>query len=225
MLFDAHCHLSLLKKTYPQVFIAAVSMDFASSLDTISLKSDTVLTGIGLHPWNANKENLEKFELLLDKADFIGEVGLDFKYSNADKDTQIETFNFFLERTFKKTINVHALEAWKEALDILKEASVERALLHWYSGPPELLKNIQELGYFISINPSVTFQEKHRKIAQLAPLEIIVTESDGGYEYKGKILEPTQINDTIDFLSQLKKIDKEEIKKIIEKNFKKLYNI
>jgi len=183
--YDAHCHYSNLGKIYNDFFIAAVSVDYRSSLKTLALKTKNILKGMGMHPWYINKLEVKKILKTVQKADFIGEVGLDFKYSKVNREIQKEIFNYFINisKEMDKTLNIHAYAAWKEAFRLLLRNDVKRAILHWYNGPLELLKDIEGAGYFITINPSFTYKEKHRKVLEKASLEIILTESDGGYVY------------------------------------------
>ncbi|HDD56745.1 MAG TPA: hypothetical protein ENG18_01845 [Nitrososphaeria archaeon] len=99
---------------------------------------------------------------------------------------------------------------------------VRRALFHWYTGPIRLLKDIGEAGYYISINPAVKIQPKHRRILENAELEMIITESDGPYNYRGLKLKPTMISDLIEFISNIKDVDRISLEKIIERNFERL---
>ena len=225
MYYDAHCHYSYLKKNYENFVIAAVSMDYESSLDTLRLKSQNILAGVGIHPWKVHEEPLENIIPLVQKADFIGEVGLDYRYAKAEKELQIRYFKKFAELAAEqnKLINVHALDAWEDAFKILQDYNVKKAIFHWYTGPITLLKDIEGAGYFITVNPSVTFQKKHQEVVSKAPIEIILTESDGGYEYRGRLLEPIHIIEAIKEISRIKGIDEEEVNKIVEINFKKAY--
>jgi len=222
MYYDAHCHYSYLKKNYENFIIAAVSMDYKSSVDTLSLKSPNILAGVGIHPWKVHEEGLENVLPLIQKADFIGEVGLDYKYAKAEKSLQIKYFEKFAEiaSAQNKLINVHALDAWEDAFKILQTYNVKKAIFHWYTGPITLLKDIEGAGYFITVNPSVTFQEKHQEVVSKVPIESILTESDGGYEYKGRMLEPIYISEAIKEISKIKGIREEEVKEVVERNFK-----
>lgn len=224
--YDAHCHYYSLKKKYEGYVIAAVSDDYSSSLETLSLKDKYILTGVAIHPWNVHKEPIEPVLKLIPKADFIGEVGLDYRLAQAPKEVQIQYFTKFLEVSEGKLINVHALDAWKDAFNLLIKYDIKRAIFHWYSGPLELLKDIEGAGYYITVNPSVTFQKKHQKVVENAPLTMLLTESDGGYEYKGRLLEPIYIPEALDFLKKIKgmEMEKEKIMKIIEDNFRKAFN-
>ncbi|AAY80635.1 TatD family hydrolase [Sulfolobus acidocaldarius] len=226
MYYDAHCHyISLRGKKYDEFIIAAVSMDYDSSLSTVSLKNEKILVGVGIHPWNVHNENLDRVLELTEKADFIGEVGLDYRYAKADKESQIKYFQAFVDRAIEedKLVNVHALDAWRDSFNILTRSGVKRAIFHWYTGPEDLLKDIEGAGYYITINPSVSFQQKHLRVLEKAPLEIILTESDGGYEYRGKMLEPTDIPIALKIISKVKAVEEEELKRIIERNFKNAF--
>ena len=225
MYYDAHCHYSYLKKKYENFVIAAVSMDYMSSLDTLSLKSPNILAGVGIHPWKVHEEELESVLPLIQKADFIGEVGLDYRYAKAGKELQLKYFEKFAEiaSVQNKLINVHALDSWEDAFKILQTYNVKRVIFHWYTGPITLLKDIEGAGYFITVNPSVTFQKKHQEVVSRASLDIILTESDGGYEYKGRMLEPIYINEAIKEISKIKGIEEEEVKEVVERNFKKAF--
>jgi TatD DNase family protein len=89
----------------------------------------------------------------------------------------------------------------------------------------ELLKEIEGAGYFITINPSVTFQEKHKRVLEKAPLEILLTESDGGYVYRGRLLEPPMVRESLESIAKVKGISLEDAEKAVERNFKRAFNI
>lgn len=224
MYYDAHCHYNFLNREYPGYIIAAVSMDYSTSIQTINKKSKNILVGVGIHPWNAEKEKIDNVIPLVKDADFIGEVGLDYRY-NPQKDIQLRYFRRFLEiaKELNKPVNVHSLDSWSDVLKLLLDYDIKRAIIHWYSGPIELLRDIEGAGYYITINPSVTFQQKHRLVAEKAPVDIILTESDGGYIYKGRLLEPTQIPELVRYLANIKGVSEEDMNKIIEMNFNKVY--
>ncbi|BDB97891.1 TatD family hydrolase [Saccharolobus caldissimus] len=223
--FDAHCHYSFLRKRYEGYFIAAVSMDYQSSLDTLSLKSDNILVGVGIHPWRVHEEDINRVLPLINRADFVGEVGLDYRFAKASRDLQIAYFERQIEESKGKLINVHALDAWEDAFNILIKHNVKRAIFHWYTGPLTLLKDIEGAGYFISINPSVTFQKKHQNVLEKADLRILLTESDGGYEYRGKLLEPTDIPEILIYMSKVLGLDEDYLIRIIRDNYARAFSI
>ncbi|MGC9147953.1 MAG: TatD family hydrolase [Sulfolobales archaeon] len=240
MIYDAHCHLHEFPDEYIErlvssnnYVITAVSDDFRSSLRTLKLYEkfrESINPCIGIHPWvieRTDKKDLEMVLGLIERLNIgcIGEVGLDRVFVPQSIDKQIEFFLQILEFAKSKDIvlNIHAPGAWSQVLELLRRYDIGKAIIHWYTGPQELLREIGENGYMISINPAVKIQRKHQEIVSKADLEIILVESDGPYEYKGLKLSPELIEDTISFIAEIKKIDSRELKKIIQSNYKKLF--
>ena len=234
MLIDAHCHAHAFSDAelgeFSKIRIIAVSEDLESSRRTINLSKrfNNITPFIGIHPWNlesVSKGEIEEvFRLLrLGVARGVGEVGVDGRIKRSVR-KQVEVFKLFCKVSAELDLpmNIHALNAWDEVLRIMLKMDVRRALFHWYTGPIRLLRDIGEAGYYISINPAVRIQPKHRKILENAELDMIMTESDGPYNYKGLRLTPTMINDLIEFISNVKGVDKVSLEKIIERNFERL---
>ncbi len=236
MLIDAHCHLHEFKDQEiwsftKDIIIAAVSDDFKSSKRTIKLaeaQPGKILAFIGVHPWELGKvsftEVKEVAELAADeRVAGIGEVGLDKKFVKNTFSKQLEVFTLFvkLARDHDLPMNVHAPEAWREVLDILRKHDIERAIIHWYTGPLELLEEIEDLGFFITVNPAISIQKKLRRVVEVAPLEVILTESDGPYKYRGMGLSPKLIPKVIEEIASLKGFPPKKVASTISDNFKR----
>ena len=241
MIYDAHCHLHEFPDEYIErlinsknYVITAVSDDLRSSLRTLKLYEkfrDSINPCIGIHPWVIEKTDKKDLEVILGLIErlnvkCIGEVGLDRVFVPQSIDKQTQFFLQILEFARGKDIvlNIHAPGAWSQILELLQRYDISKAIIHWYTGPQELLRELREGGYMISINPAVKIQKKHQEIVSKADLEMILVESDGPYEYKGLKLSPELIEDTINLIAEIKKIDSLELKKIIESNYKKLFN-
>ncbi len=237
---DAHSHLhgfsddeirSIIAEL--DIYIVAVAENLSSSLRTLGLRkiSDRIYPCIGLHPWETKGEDaLNEVEEILKYANnayCFGEIGLDKRFNTENFNVQKEVFYRFVEASLKtkKPLNIHALDAWKETLDIVSSMGVKKAIFHWYSGPTTLLPKIEDNGYFITINPSVTFQKKHGAVLKAAPLSIIITESDGPYNYKGRILNPRMIPKTLEYISETKNIEINKLEEIIMNNFKQYLSL
>lgn len=224
--FDAHCHCDGLPSLdYENYVIACVSTDYESSVKTLNFKSQRVLVGVAVHPWEVHREDYKRVLELVGQADFVGEIGLDYRFAKASKEDQARVLTEFAREAKDKTFNVHALDAWRDALDILIKNDVRRAIFHWYSGPVELLKDIEGAGYFITINPFVKSQKKHGVAAEKADLSIVLTESDGGYEYRGVFLKPDMIPETLQYLAKIKGVEVEELKAKVRENFLKAFGL
>jgi len=120
-------------------------------------------------------------------------------------------------------VNVHAPDAWADVVEELRRSDVDRALIHWYTGPLHLLDTIRDLGYYISINPAVTIQKKHQEVAAAADRRIVLVESDGPYEYRGLRLVPPLIEKTVEKMAELWSTTPEYVREIVEENAKRLW--
>ncbi len=215
------------------IHIVAVSENLSSSLRTLGLRkiSDRIYPCIGLHPWEANSDDAlsEVDEILKHSRDTFcfGEIGLDRRFNTENFNVQKEVFYMFVEASLKtkKPLNIHALDAWEETFDIVSSMGVKKAIFHWYSGPTTLLSKIEKEGYFITINPSVTFQKKHGAVLRAAPLSIILTESDGPYNYRGRILNPRMIPLALEYISKTKNIELNKLEEVIISNFKRYLSL
>lgn len=234
---DSHCHLYEYSESDVEDFtsyflIAAVSDDIYSSLKTLTIASkySNVIPCIGIHPWevgNTPKEHIGKIVDLISKYEVkcLGEIGLDRRFVPETIDRQREFFIQLLQiaQDYDLTMNIHAVNTWAEVLGLLRKYDIERAIFHWYTGPLDLIDEIVDAGYYISINPAYTVQEKHRKVIHYADLEYIVTESDGPYNYRGLKLNPKMIKETVKYIAEIKGLNIEKVRNIIYENFKKIF--
>ncbi|MDM7275616.1 MAG: TatD family hydrolase, partial [Thermoprotei archaeon] len=152
-------------------------------------------------------------------------VGLDRRFLGLETwSLQVRIFREFLKLAadIDAFVNIHAPDAWSEALGELIRAGVERAMFHWYTGPQDLAEVIGGLGYKISVNPAVKIQEKHARIAATTPLEYIVFESDAPYNYRGLKLTPLMIKESIALVAKLKNTTQNHVEEIAELNSRKL---
>ena len=236
MYVDAHCHLYAFEdgeiiKIFDELDISmlAVSENIESSKRSIDLTSisEKIYPCVGLHPWEVKgEESLQEAEEIIGmhkRAKCFGEIGLDKRFNTENYEYQKEIFYKFVEASskLKMPLNIHALDAWKEVFEIISSYGIKKAIFHWYSGPIDLLKKIEEHGYFITINPSASFQKKHGAVLRHSPTSILLTESDGPYNYKGRVLHPRMVPETVQLIADLKKIDRNELLNIIQSNFRK----
>ncbi len=218
MFVDAHVHYHELGRSYKDVIILAVSDDLESSRKTLSLAGEMVLPCAGIHPWcveNSSLRDLEELERMLKRGKIVclGEIGLDGRRRNSYS-RQIEFFTEQLRMAadFSLPVNLHTLDAWREVLDMLDRYEIEGAIFHWFTGPLDLLGELRSRGYFITINPAVMIQEKHMRVLVEAPLDMILTESDGPYVYRGIRLDPSMIPALVSVISKVKGISTEDLK-------------
>ncbi len=236
-LVDAHCHLHeftdvRIREFVSNFTIVAVSDDEPSSRKTLELAKtyDSVVPCVGVHPWMVDKvpsDEADKVCKLAGEAMCIGEVGLDTKFVPDTIERQREFFLKFLNvaKEYSLPMNIHSAGAWREVFDLVIKYDIERANFHWYTGPLDLLEEIVNKGYFVSINPAIKIQKKHQEVAKLVPLDRLLLESDGPYSYRGLELEPPLIRDTVNFLSNLKNVPPQEIIEKVRNNLRTFLKI
>jgi TatD DNase family protein len=236
MLIDAHCHAhaldeEVLRRIEDRTIVIAVSEDLESSLKTLGLteKFENIMPFIGVHPWSLEEITRQEIDDVItlvereEDARGIGEVGIDGRRRNREK--QMEVFKMFckLSAEYDLPMNIHARDAWREALEVLRRMDVKSAVIHWYNGPLDILEEIRESGYMITINPAARIQPKHRDVLEEAPLDMILTESDGPYKYRGLSLRPDMVEDLVKLIAEVKGMPVEDIEEVIEFNFRRLF--
>jgi len=238
---DAHVHLSDFSREEIEEFVEegyimiAVSEDYESSLKTLELRDlypENVKACVGIHPWKTRepiniRSELEKVLDLVKEADCIGEVGLDKKFvPEPTLNDQQYLFTAFIDQAIQtgKPLNIHSAGAWRETLEALHEKEAKKVILHWWTGPLELLKEIIKHEFFVTVNASIKIQPKSRNIARELPLSLLLTESDGPYNYRGLYLNPKLLPETLHIISQIKGVPLEDLEHNIWKNFLKLFN-
>ncbi len=204
-LIDTHAHLEEIEKLEQALTeaksanimaIIAVGSDGKSNQKVLQFAQTYkgfIYPALGLHPWNLRDSDivrdLEFIETHIDKAVAIGEVGLDYHKkvrAIAEKDLQKRALREVLKlaKINKKPAIIHSRYAWRDALDLVEEAQVEKAVFHWYTGTSSVLRDIVSQGYFISANPAIEYHEEHRRAVKEIPLERLLLETDSPVVYR-----------------------------------------
>lgn len=233
-ILDAHCHLheysdEEIEKEIANLGIAviAVSDDAQSSRRTLELaeRYSWVIPALGLHPWEVEPDRISEVDEIIElvrsyRVRILGEIGLDKRFRRETYMYQLEVFKRFLEvaKEMDLAMTLHCVDAWREVLDLVSRASVRVAVFHWYTGPVELLQEIKDRGFYISINPAIVVQDKHKLIAKHAPEDIMLVESDGPYNYRGTRLGPHLIDRAIEEIARVRNDDPENVRRIIVEN-------
>ena len=250
-LVDTHAHLEEIENL-GQVLaearlanvaaIIAVGSDYASNQKVLRLAKaykGFVYPALGWHPWNINESeidrNLEFIESHIDKAVAVGEIGLDYHKkvrARADKDLQKRALKELLgiAKAHKKPVVIHSRYAWRDALDLVEEAQLEKAVFHWYTGTSSVLRDIVSRGYFISATPAVEYHEEHRRAVKEIPLGRMLLETDSPVVYRrGSEFEyearPADIIRSLRGAAQLRGVSEAQIAEVTTANALRLFGI
>ena len=203
-LIDTHAHLDEIEniekvlaeaKAAGVVAIIAVGADLPSNQKTLEIAAKHqgfVYPALGWYPGNIKEteisDNLEFIEANIDKAVAVGEIGLDYSKwvrAVADKDLQKRALRELLKiaRDSEKPALIHSRYASRDALDMVIEAGLEKAVFHWYTGTSSVLRDIIAQGYYLSVTPAVEYHEEHRRAVKEMPLERMLLETDAPVVY------------------------------------------
>ena len=201
-LIDTHAHLDELKnldlaleeaKKAGVIAIVAVGSNQQSNIETLEISQkhrDLVHPALGLHPWQlANlgpseiDDNLRFVEQNIASAVAVGEIGLDYDKrvrKVAPKELQQEVLGRLLNiaRRHARPAIIHSRYAWRDALSLVQNVGIDRAVFHWFTGFSSVLKDIIDGGYFVSATPASEYHEEHRRAIKEAPLRRLLLETD-----------------------------------------------
>jgi len=204
-LIDTHAHLGEIEnleqaiakaKSANIIAIIGVGSDYESNQKVLQLAQshkDFVYPAIGWHPWNLKSleidRNLEFIEAHVGQVVGIGEIGLDYHKrvrAVAEKDLQKRVLREILKiaQKYKKPVIIHSRYAWRDALSLVEEAQLEKAVFHWYTGTSSVLRGIVSQGYFISATPAVEYHGEHRRAVKEIPLDKLLLETDSPVVYR-----------------------------------------
>lgn len=164
---------------------------------------ERVRVALGFHPLAVPRDvahELALFRRLLDRTDYVGEVGLDHSQQGRESAaTQRDIFEriLALPDIGKKVLTVHSRRAEKETVGLLVAAGAT-AILHWYSGPLGAIDGALDAGLYFSVNPAMLRSRNGRRIIDALPRERVVTETDAPYTKVGsRPSEPRDVPDVV----------------------------
>ena len=250
-LIDTHAHLEEIDnleqaiteaKSANVIAIIGVGSDCQSNqkvLDLAQAYKGFVYPALGWHPWNLKSSeidrNLEFIEAHLGQVVGIGEVGLDYHKrvrAVAERDLQKCVLREILKiaRRYKKPVSIHSRYAWRDALSLVEEAQLEKAVFHWYTGTSSVLRDIVSQGYFISATPAVEYHEEHRRAIKEIPLERLLLETDSPVVYRmGSEFEyearPADVLRALKGAARLKGVSEAQIAEVTTNNALKFYGL
>jgi TatD DNase family protein len=210
-----------------------------NELLAIAEAHENVYCSVGTHPHNAHEEldiPVEEIVRLTahPKVVAIGEAGLDYHYKHSTPEAQAEGFRRHIAaaRATGLPLEIHTREADEDTARILADEHAKGAfpaILHCYTGGPELAQRALALGLYVSFTGVVTFKKSDalREIAKAVPLDRLLIETDAPYlapePYRGKINEPAFVVHTAKALAEIKGVSAEELAAATTENFFRLF--
>jgi TatD DNase family protein len=184
-LFDSHCHLQddrLLPEVDAVLGRAAAAgvirmvccgsseEDWRRVLD-LSKRYEAVIPAFGVHPWYVDGCTdgwFERLEQLLQEnpTAAVGEIGLDHALEERNDELQLSVFYRQLQLAHRlgRPASIHCRRAWGSLAGLLRrEPEIARGcVIHSYSGPAELVEELQRHGLLLSFSGSITHERNRR---------------------------------------------------------------
>src|SRR6202453_3401258 len=254
MLIDSHCHLDFPDfATELDAVVARARSAGIQRLVTISTRvarHDALLAiaerfpdvycSVGTHPHYAHEElDVTAADLVertrAAKVVAIGEAGLDYHYDNSPREAQERGFRTHIAaaRETGLPLVIHTREADEDTARILEEETGQGAfpaVLHCFTGGPDLARRAIALGLFISFTGILTFKNSTalRAIAAELPPDRILVETDAPYlapnPFRGKRNEPAYVAETAKVLAETRGVSLDEIARQTTENFFALFS-
>lgn len=243
MLLDAHTHLdryddvtldaALHEIAAQRILTVAVAMDPPSYARTLEIagRSSLVLPCFGVHPWQAHRyaDDLDALRPLIDTSLLLGEIGLDYVW---DEDpthypAQRAVFAYILQAAAaqNKIVNLHTKGAENDVVTLLNRFGVRRAIVHWYSGPRDAFDALIAHGCYFTFGVEVLRSTDIQTLAQRAPLDRLLTETDGPEGLRwltGEVGMPHHITDVLQSLAALRGLSVTDVKSLAMANWQRL---
>lgn len=238
---DTHCHLDLYqdmtivaRECEKRLIWTIAVTNLPSIWQSISnqlAEYQHIRVALGIHPQLAAEhgQELKLFMQLLEKARYIGEVGLDgSKEGVASLPQQKKIFEAIIQACAEqqgKVLTVHSRGAVKDVLAMLELLGAKNngIILHWFTGTATQMLQAVELGCYFSVNPQMVKSQSGINLISQIPPDRILTETDGPFIRHGREpAQPWHVVDVVTRLAMLWQITPQQANERIADNFKRL---
>ncbi|MCK5394731.1 MAG: TatD family hydrolase [Gammaproteobacteria bacterium] len=251
-LIDSHCHLDfesfdndreqVIQRAKDNhildIVIPGTEKVFWERINKLCTKYKQLHPCYGLHPYwvnNHDKQDVDSLSKYIENTlpVAIGECGLDFRDQQADKKTQLYFFEAQLEiaNNHQLPVVIHSVKATETAILSIKKFKDLKGMIHSYSGSIEQARQLIDLGFFISVCGSVTYDNAKtiKSVVKEIPLTSLLLETDSPDQADKKNMnkrnEPAYLINTLDAISKLRDTSQTMIAQQTTKNAKGLFKI
>ena len=184
-MIDAHAHPGTQQERQIRERLGIATLlcgtDPASAADVLACAAGSAVFTpcCALHPWKAADFQPEAMLPFLEQCPVVGETGLDSVWCDTPMNAQTEAFLWqldYAQRTGKPVV-LHTKGREWEAAQILRRYTMPK-VVHWYSCEEAPADYLEQDCYF-TIGPDADTNPTVRRVAALAPLDRLLTETDG----------------------------------------------
>lgn len=248
MLVDTHCHIHesyelplgdvlqhAREQAVEQMICVGTSEESSRQAIAFAATHDEAFASIGVHPHDT-KDGYGAIAALAgtsDKLIAVGEIGLDYFYTNSPKETQIEALKVQIEVALNHNLPIifHVRDAFDDFWPIFESYEGIKGVLHSFTDSKENMKKAISKGLYIGVNGISTFtkDEAQKAMFDAIPLDKLIFETDAPFltptPYRGKINQPAYVRNVAEFHAARRGISVEEIAKATTQNARALFHL
>ena len=153
----------------------------------------------------------------------VGEIGLDYHYDFAPRETQREVFRrqIRVARDLGRPVVIHTREADEDTFAILEEdegATPPGGVFHCFTGDASMARRAVALGFHVSFSGIATFKRADavREAAAVVPWERLLVETDAPYlapvPHRGRRNEPAWVTRVIEVVAGVRGTTADEVR-------------
>ena len=133
----------------------------------------------GIHPWDADKEDIAALGTLPADVQAIGETGLDYA-RGADRAVQLAAFRAQLALAHERQMPVvlHCVKAFEPVMRELDACRPRAVIFHGFIGSPEQARRAVGKGYYLSFGLRAFASPKTLESLRETPLSQLFLETD-----------------------------------------------
>lgn len=223
--------------------IINVGASFAGCEQSVALADshEKIYAAVGIHPEDVEELTearmawLKKTASENQKVLAIGEIGLDYHYSEPAKEIQQQWFRrqLNLAADIKKPVIIHSREACQDTLACMRAEHAEQigGVIHCYSYSKEAAQEFLKMGFYFGFGGVVTFKNAKKAVeaVEAIPIEKILLETDCPYmapePNRGKRNYSGYLPYVAERIAQIKQMTAQEVIDITNANARKLFGL
>lgn len=245
---DTHCHLDFdqydddreqvlqeCAKRMDAVVNVGTNLERNETSLELALDHDFIYACMGLHPTYIKDLEAEEVDRIVgqirqhrDVIQAVGEIGLDYHHIREQewRDRQEEIFLRLLDVAEELNLPamLHTRDAENRAVEIVEGRDLP-VIQHCFNGAPALAERCVDNGWWISLSTQVLYSQRVQNIAETAPLEHILLETDAPFLYKGERNVPWHVEESAEKIAELKGLEKAEVVAQTTENARKALNL
>ncbi|WP_428605607.1 TatD family hydrolase [Sedimenticola sp.] len=221
-----------------QCVVPAIQASGWAALRQLCRQYPQLQPAYGLHPMYLSQHREQD---LIDLAHWlntgnpvaVGECGLDFFIPDPDKKRQQYFFEAQLElaHRYRLPVIIHARKAVEQVIQILRQFSGLRGVLHSFSGSKQQAERLIDLGFMMSFGGPASYPNAHRlhRLITWMPIDSLLLETDSPDQpdatHRGERNEPAYLPAILQVISRLKDVPPAQLAEATTRNARRLFNL